>query len=46
LKGKNRWYLRPPKSHTAADGVIGTAMKICIHRHPTILIRDPLGREN
>ena len=27
LKGINRRYLRPPKSATAADDVIGTAMK-------------------
>ncbi len=31
LKGTNRWYLRPPKSDTAADGIIGTVMKSCIH---------------
>jgi hypothetical protein len=43
LKGINRRYLRPPKSATAADVVIGTAMKSCIQKHPTpyILIRDP-----
>ncbi len=35
LKVTNRWYLRPPKSATAADGVVGTAMKSCIQRHPT-----------
>ena len=35
LKGINRRYLRPPKSATAADDVIGTAMKSCIHTHPT-----------
>ncbi len=35
LKGINRRYLRPSKSDTAAGGVIGTAMKSCIHRHPT-----------
>ena len=29
--GENRRYLRPPMSDTAADGVIGTAMKSCIH---------------
>jgi hypothetical protein len=34
---KNRRYLRPSMSDTAADGVIGTAMKSCIHRHPTHL---------
>ncbi len=42
--GANRWYLRPPKSDTAADGVIGTTMKSCIHRH--IWIRGPWGRQN
>jgi hypothetical protein len=35
LKGINRRYLRPPKSATATDDVIGTAMKSCIHTHPT-----------
>jgi hypothetical protein len=29
-------------SDTAADGVIGTAMKICFHRHPTHLDQKPL----
>ncbi len=42
LKGKNRRYLRPPKSATAANGVIGTAMKSCIHTHPTHLDQRPL----
>jgi hypothetical protein len=42
LKGINRRYLRPPKSATAADGVIGTAMKSCIQRHPTHLDQRPL----
>ncbi len=42
LKGKNRWYLRPQKSNTAADGVIVTAMKSCIHRHPTNPDQRPL----
>ncbi len=37
LKGINQRYLRPPKSATAADGVIWTAMKSCIHKHPTLL---------
>ncbi len=37
LKVINRRYLRPPKSATAADGVIGTAMKSCILKHPTHL---------
>ncbi len=41
LKGINRRYLRPPKSATAADGVIGTAMKSCIQITPHILIRGP-----
>ncbi len=35
VKGLNRRYLRPPKSATAADDVIGTAMKSCIHTHHT-----------
>jgi hypothetical protein len=31
---KTKWrYLRPPKSDTAANGVIGTAMKRRTHRH-------------
>jgi hypothetical protein len=30
LKGINQRYLRPPKSATAADGVIVTALKSCI----------------
>ncbi len=42
LKGINRRYLRPPKSATAADGVIGTAIKSCIHKHPTHLDQRPL----
>ncbi len=42
LKGINRRYLRPPKSATAADGVIGTAMKSCIQKHPTHLDQRPL----
>jgi hypothetical protein len=37
LKGINRRY--PPKSATANDDAIGTAMKSCIHTH--ILIRGP-----
>jgi hypothetical protein len=37
LKGTNRLYLRPSTSNTAANGVIGTAMKSCIHKHPTHL---------
>ena len=37
LKGINRRFLRPPKSATAADGVIRTAMKSCIHKYPTHL---------
>ncbi len=40
--GKNRWYLRPPKSDTAPDGVIRTAMKSCIHRNPAPLDKRPL----
>jgi hypothetical protein len=42
LKGINRRYLRPLKSATAADGVIGTAMKSCIQKHPTHLDQRPL----
>ncbi len=34
LKGINLRYLRPLKSAMAADGVIGTAMKSCIYKHP------------
>jgi hypothetical protein len=37
LKGINLRYIRPPKSATAADGVIETAMKSCIQKHPTHL---------
>jgi hypothetical protein len=42
LKGINRRYLRLPKSATAADGVIGTAMKSCIQKHPTHLDQRPM----
>ncbi len=42
LKGINRRYLRPPKSATAADDVTETAMKSCIHTHPTHLDKRPL----
>ncbi len=35
LKGINRRNLLPPKSATAADGVIGTAMKSCIQAAKT-----------
>jgi hypothetical protein len=42
LKGINRQYLRLPKSATAADGVIGTAMKSCIHKQSTRLDQRPL----
>ena len=42
LKGINWRYLRPPKSATATDGVIGTAMKSCIQKHPTHLDQRPL----
>jgi hypothetical protein len=42
LKGINQRYLWPPKSATAADDVIGTAMKSCIHTHPTHLDQRPL----
>ncbi len=44
LKGINRRYLRLPKSATAAEGVIGTAMKSCIHKHPSHLDQRPLRR--
>ncbi len=44
LKGINRRYLRMPKSATAANGVIGTAMKSCIHKHPSPLDQRPLRR--
>jgi hypothetical protein len=40
--GENQRYLWPSMSDTAADGVIGTAMKSCIHRHPTHLDQKPL----
>jgi hypothetical protein len=46
LKGINRRYLRPQKSATAADDVIGTAMKSCIHTHPTHLDQRPLRPPN
>jgi hypothetical protein len=42
LKGINRRYLRLPKSAMAADDVIGTAMKSCIHTHPAHLDQRPL----
>ncbi len=42
LKGIKRRYLRPPKSATAADGVIRTAMKSCIQNHQTHLDQRPL----
>jgi hypothetical protein len=42
LKGINRRYLLPPKSATAADGVIGTAMKSCIQKYPIHLDQRPL----
>jgi hypothetical protein len=41
LKGINRRNPRPPKSSTAANGIIGTAMKSCIHTHPTHLGQRP-----
>jgi hypothetical protein len=41
LKEINRRYLWPPKSVTAAEGVIGTAMKSCIQKHPTHLDQRP-----
>ncbi len=42
FQGINRRYLRPPKSATAADGVVGTALKSCIQKHPTHLDQRPL----
>ncbi len=42
MKGINRRYLGPPKSAMAADDVIGTAIKSCIHKHPTHLNQRPL----
>jgi hypothetical protein len=42
LKKINWRYLRPPKSATAADDVSRTAMKSCIHTHPTHLDQRPL----
>jgi hypothetical protein len=42
LKVTNQGYLRPPKSDMAADGVTRTAMKSCIHRHPTHPHQRPL----
>jgi hypothetical protein len=42
LKGINWRSLRPLKSATAADGVIGTSMKSCIQKHPTHLDERPL----
>jgi hypothetical protein len=46
LKGINRQYLWPLKSATAADVVIGTAMKSCIQKHPTHLDQRPLRPPN
>ncbi len=42
LQGINRRFLRPSKSATAADGVIGTAIKSCIQKHPTHVDQRPL----
>jgi hypothetical protein len=36
LKGINWRYLQPRKSATAADGVIGTAMKNCVCLAPMV----------
>jgi hypothetical protein len=41
-EGTDRGYLLLPKSDTAADGVIGTAMKSCIYRYPTNPNQRPL----
>ncbi len=38
---RKRAKLRPPMSDEVDDGVIRTAMKRCIHRHPKHLIRGP-----
>ncbi len=38
----NQQYLWPLKSDTVADGLIETAMKICIYRHPTHPDQGPL----
>ncbi len=42
LKGTNRWYLRPPNWDMDAGGVIWTAIKSCILRHPTHTNQRPL----
>jgi hypothetical protein len=42
IENKNRRNLRPSMSDMSADGVIGTAMKSCIHKHPTHLDQRPL----
>ncbi len=42
----NQQYLRLPMLDTAADGLIETAMKICIYRDPHTLIRGPWGRRH
>ena len=46
LKGTNRRYLQPSKSDTASNGVIGTAMRSCIHRDPTHPDQRPLRPPN
>jgi len=46
LKGPNRRYLRPSKSYTASNGVIGIAMRSCIHRDPTHPDQRPLRLPN
>ncbi len=53
IEEKTMWFSPTPNTieakrtklvqkDTAADGVIGTAMKSCIHRHPTHLDQKPL----
>jgi hypothetical protein len=37
IENENRQYLQPLMSDTATDGFIGTAIKSCIHKHPTHL---------
>ncbi len=42
LKGTNRPYLQLSMLDMALDGVIGTAMKSCIHKNPTHLDQRPM----
>ncbi len=41
MKGTKRLYYRLQKSGIAIDGVIGTALKKRIQKHPHILIKGP-----